>query len=886
MRQDDALIWSVLDRAYGLPPEERESMVKAELADAPDLLQRTLEVMRNEHVTEVRNESLVTSLWDRLLERDSAPGEDLVGEVVDERYAILELVHHGGMGTVYKARHVELGHLVAIKVLRSTGERDAVVREGRRIAGLQHQYVVRVIDVGLTAEQPYLVMEWLEGFDLRDWLESVFDVGRGLPVTLESRLTTFFAAEDGSSEPSVLSTAAKESYWRFVATTLRDVAHAVSHAHELGIAHQDISPKNVVVTREGRVALVDFGLAALLSLSIGESVEPSPRGGTYPYMSPEHRVAKEERRLEKNDIYGLGATLLHLLLGISPDRVSSGQRRARRTLYFAHRRDRAFAVPRELLDIADKAMKPDPLQRYVSAHEFAQDLNAFLSFRPISVERPSLMRSAKRWWQRSPSQAALSVVAPVALLGLGLFGRDRVVRAEVRRIEQADARFAEVASELPPLVTLQTEISLPFEVAFVEPPEVSALLDELIGLRPDDHSLRLRRMVHASRTNRPGLVRADAEFLAENEPRSTGLSLLVAVLTSEEPEQRHRLPLPDEDWPEPACALDWVLRSYLAAAHREREHSIEAAERALELKPDDWLTDCARLLQIGFRPERPEPDSLARLRVERALDGRECLAVKHARAYWRLGLPDGDGWDEADALWREILERWPDNYHALHNMSYLAYLRGDLDEATELAERCARLRPALPKLATLRGLILRAEGEFEGSARMFEEVAATFHSLTGEESSELTASKCHDAFAQIRHDLYSANPVSSDDPRLKPMEHYFASLLKRRVANAQPDYDVKAGRLLGRAIADRLDANIVRQILNRYRLESARDGGAHELELDELCLLADLHFGGGILEAEEHARLVARCRSNPTMRRRLDLHTNTLDERFSEEKPQ
>jgi serine/threonine protein kinase len=199
---------------------------------------------------------------------------------------VIELLGQGGMGVVYKGRQPLLDRYVAIKVLRPDYQTDddfqeRFLREARTLARLRHPYIVTVFDVGKSDQLYYIVMEFVEGANLRQ--------------LLTDRLI---------SERDAL---------EFVP----QIAEALQHAHEAGVVHRDVKPENVLVDALGRVRLVDFGLATLFGPNIARSPDDNRVAGTLGYMAPEQFTTPETVD-HRADIYSTGVVFYELLAGELP----------------------------------------------------------------------------------------------------------------------------------------------------------------------------------------------------------------------------------------------------------------------------------------------------------------------------------------------------------------------------------------------------------------------------------------------------------------------------------------------------------------------------------------------------------------------------------------
>src|SRR6266567_2587251 len=206
-------------------------------------------------------------------------------------YEILAQVGAGGMGEVYRARDPQLGRDVAIKVLPASLSRDAdrlrrFEQEARATAALNHPNILAVYQFGTYEGAPYLVSELLEGCTLRNLL-----VRGPVPV----RKAVDYATQ---------------------------TAHGLAAAHEKGIVHRDLKPENLFLTKDGRIKILDFGLAKLIqqppasdpgSPTMTEGTEPGVVLGTVGYMSPEQ--VRGQASDNRTDLFALGAILYELLTG-------------------------------------------------------------------------------------------------------------------------------------------------------------------------------------------------------------------------------------------------------------------------------------------------------------------------------------------------------------------------------------------------------------------------------------------------------------------------------------------------------------------------------------------------------------------------------------------
>ncbi len=268
-----------------------------------------------------------------------------IGQVFDDRYEILELIGEGGMSIVYKARDQRLNRFVAVKIMRDEMASDEEFRrtfcaEAHAVAMLSHPNIVAVYDVSHSDEIEYIVMELVDGITLRQYMDR-----RG---ALQWRETLHFT---------------------------RQIARALSHAHERGIIHRDIKPQNIMMLRDGTVKVEDFGIAALENdayESNGQAI------GSIHYIAPEQ--ARGELPDARSDIYSLGIVMYEMLTAQKPyDGETIGEIAVKHINAAAvPPHELVPDVPPELERITLKAMCADIEERYQNAEELLEDLDAFL----------------------------------------------------------------------------------------------------------------------------------------------------------------------------------------------------------------------------------------------------------------------------------------------------------------------------------------------------------------------------------------------------------------------------------------------------------------------------------------------------------------------------
>jgi len=287
--------------------------------------------------------------------RSSGPTEDLVGQVLADRYHIMKKLGEGGMGQVYLAEHVKMGRRSAIKVMNPSMVHDpeAVARFNREAANasrISHAHVCAIYDFGETPDGLiYLAMEFIEGEPLTELIrqEGALPVSRAADIAIQ-------------------------------------VAAALQAAHDLGIVHRDLKPDNIMLARDrdgaDAVKVVDFGLAKAVG-GEGGNQKVTRTGlvvGTPEFMSPEQLSG--DKLDGRSDVYSLGLVLFNMLTGTLPFPADSVQEAMVKRLtdepaeLLEVRPDLHF--PPGLQQILDSALARNPVDRYQSAAKFAHDLAA------------------------------------------------------------------------------------------------------------------------------------------------------------------------------------------------------------------------------------------------------------------------------------------------------------------------------------------------------------------------------------------------------------------------------------------------------------------------------------------------------------------------------
>jgi serine/threonine-protein kinase len=406
-------------------------------------------------------------------------------------YRLLREIGTGGMSRVFLAERTkeEFEQRVAVKILRAVALDAAQGLERFRferliLASLDHPHIARILDGGTTAVGlPYLVMEYVEG----------------APITR-------YCAESGSGLEQRLGLA-------------RDVCEAVQYAHQRLIVHRDLKPSNILVTHEGQVKLLDFGIAKLLdpeALDFG-SAAPMTRTGLL-LMTPDYAAPEQIRGGElttASDVYSLGVLLYELLAGERPYRTEGSSPGTIERLVCetdppppssAGLGEHGDAVPwrralRGDLDaVVLKALRKEPEERYGSARELAADLESYLEGLPVSAGPTTLVYRAKKFVRRHRLPVLGGALFVVSLIGFGavtawqqsrtIRERDRARAAEAKASAINRFLVEDLLSSASPEVAQGSEVTVQevveratkrVEGSFASQPELEASVRRALG---------------------------------------------------------------------------------------------------------------------------------------------------------------------------------------------------------------------------------------------------------------------------------------------------------------------------------------------------------------------------------------------------------------------
>ena len=292
--------------------------------------------------------------------------------ILNKRYKLLERVGAGGMALVYKARDLALGRVVAIKVLQESlaSDEEFLSRfraEAHRAANLAHPNIVTIHDIGQDGRLHYIVMEYVEGRTLKQLVRNYLrQTGRSLPI-------------DKSLELAI------------------QICAGIGYAHRAELVHCDVKPQNILVTRDHRVKVADFGIARAISQSQISQQLRDQVWGTPQYFSPEQ--AAGESPTPASDVYSIGVILFEMLTGRLVFEADNHTALAMKHIQEPPPPVTRFnpAVPAQLEQIINKVLSKEPAGRYRTADQLGRILETYQSsslqttgpMAPVQVEPES-----------------------------------------------------------------------------------------------------------------------------------------------------------------------------------------------------------------------------------------------------------------------------------------------------------------------------------------------------------------------------------------------------------------------------------------------------------------------------------------------------------------
>jgi eukaryotic-like serine/threonine-protein kinase len=674
-------------------------------------------------------------------------------------YRVVRELGRGGMGVVYLAERVEGGfeQRAAIKVLKRGMDSDAIlrrfIRERQILAGLEHANVARLLEGGVTeAGQPYFAMEYVEG----------------------RPLTTYSDEHQLGVEPRL--------------RLLEDACRAVQHAHGRLVVHRDLKPSNILVTDDGRLKLLDFGIAKLLSTDDESLTQAESRVLTPAYAAPEQ--VRGEPVTTATDVYALGVVLYELLTGrLPPPSHHADRTEAARSFSEVDPRPPSQAVAAEprlarrlrgdLDSVARKALSKEPSHRYVSAEALAEDIRRHLAGQPVRARRDTFGYVAAKFVRRHRIGVAAAGATALSLL-LGLAGttwqaavasreRDRA-RAETERAEKVKQflvglfKASDPAESLGETITARELLdrgAARIEAELASQPSLQSELFEIVaGI---SHELgRFEQARHLAERSLEGARRAygpehpqvakamdtlgwilhrSGDYAGAEELRRQALAM-----------RRKLLPADSTDVADSLESLGLILRvrARLDEAETMVREALSIREKRLGAEHPDTANALANLADVLHAKG---DYAAAAEQHQRALEvRRRALGDRHPSVAYSLVslggalLQEGD-WDGAEAAQREALSIRSRAYGAehplvaesLHHLAATLQTRGDLTAAEALYRQALDLESKLkgaehPDVAVLLANLahdVAQQGRFEDAEVLFDRATELHRRVIG-----------------------------------------------------------------------------------------------------------------------------------------------------------
>ena len=420
-------IQTLFESALECTPDERDAFLQTACADDADLLAEVRSLLAADADAHPLLDSLALdaiALPADLLPDGILPSEgDRIGP-----YRVVRPLGRGGMGAVFLAERADgqFEQHVALKLIRGGAASGQIVRrfqsERQILARLQHPHIARLLDGGLTEEgQPYFAMEYVDGIPLDRYCE----------------------AHDGAVEQRV--------------ELMQTVCEAVQYAHRRLIVHRDLKPSNILVTEDGTVKLLDFGIAKMLTGDNDPLGDPVLTQTGHAVMTPAYAAPEQVRHAPvttATDVYALGVVLYELLAGQRPfdltgrspaeiERIVGEQIPSAPSAVAPP--DRQRAVRGDLDTIVLKALRKEPERRYASPEQLADDLQRHLDGRPVAAQPDTVGDRTRKFLQRH--RAGVAATTAVVLLIAALVSFYTVQLAQERDRAQLEATTATQVSD-------------------------------------------------------------------------------------------------------------------------------------------------------------------------------------------------------------------------------------------------------------------------------------------------------------------------------------------------------------------------------------------------------------------------------------------------------
>ena len=713
-------------QALDLPADQRESFLREACGGNRRLLEEVLALVDGAEQADpfLRQGGAVA---EGLLDEVKAPGWIAPGSEVG-RFRVLEEIGRGGMGVVYLAERSDgqFHQKVALKVMAGGSDRQAVerfTRERQILADVEHPNIARLLDGGITeGGHPFLVMEHVEGRAITRHCDG---------LSLERRLEL-----------------------------LIDVCAAVQAAHQQLVVHQDLKPSNILVTEDGKVKLLDFGVAKLISEERASATATRDRFLTPQYASPEQ--VRGESITVASDVYQLGLIAYELITGRKPYNLSRASAataerkiceeiptRPSSVVTQTHKSSglrTRLKVTGDLDTIVLKALHKEPGRRYSTVEQLRDDLQRFLDRRPILARPYTVSYRLKKFVGRHALASAIAAMALLAIVTQTVAFTSRLARERDETRKQAlraEAKSQETEEVVDFLVNLFSA-SNPFQV---RPDDLNPTARELLerGVAELETAFPEQPLIRARLLQTTGEIYYRMERFEESEDL-----LSRALEIRENAPGDHPVAVAD--------SLSALGDLYVEASRHEEAESL--LRRALEAKiaiygPEHKKVAIAYLQLANLLHRRgryKEVEELLLHAKDLLITLGETESDQYAWVQGRLGQAalEKGAFDEARKLFEEALELRKKAMGADHpwvgeatsNLARSYVLRGEHEEAIPIFQEALRIfearlgKNSLKASAVLQNLALCYHGlkDFKKAQELTEEALVVVEALKGPRS--------------------------------------------------------------------------------------------------------------------------------------------------------
>ncbi|MBS0198671.1 MAG: protein kinase [Planctomycetes bacterium] len=605
-------------------------------------------------------------------------------------YEILERIGSGGMGVVYKARHLRLNRIVAVKMLLSGGyaaprELERFKREAESVAAICHPNIVRVFDAGDHDGFPYFTMEFTRNGSLAQALA-------GAPQAA-----------------------------RKAAESVATLARAVHAAHSNGIIHRDLKPANVLIAADGALMITDFGLARRLDRP--ESVTMAhTHAGTPSYMPPEQARGTADALRPGVDIYSLGAILYEMLTGRPPFRGETAAETQRQVVSDEPVPPARFnpRVPADLQTICLKCLQKSPAGRYATAQELADDLQRFLNAEPIHARPVGSPERALKWIKRHPAPSALiaaAIILAVSGAAVGLWYQTVVAERHAERaFREGQSRQAVEGALAQARALVATESwddadrTLADASSRGQEANSSQLADQVASLRS---AISLARALEVTRQSRVAAFSDGIDLGAVFRGYAENFAQATIPATSDADVAKAMI-LASPVRPQLLAALDnWASVAFDIGEKRTCESLLSLA-RAVDAE-SAWRT--------RFRDTSSWKNRESLLRLAQDSNEPSSAPAPHQLALLGLRLNEAGAADTGGELLRASLRQRPDDFWINWELGRNLIVNGRYAQAVAPLRTAVALRPANAFARGLLGAALCEAADVDEGLAMFRRAA-------------------------------------------------------------------------------------------------------------------------------------------------------------------